>query len=77
MDAHFNSSDILATDPYPVGNDRDLTRTTRYTELTVQAARQRAQGWVVMQIMDHAAYDARRKPHPPSEAEIRNQARQR
>ena len=27
-----------------------------------------------MQIMDHAAYDARRKPHPPSEAEIRNQA---
>ncbi|MBH3231203.1 carbohydrate-binding protein CenC [Serratia marcescens] len=74
LDAYFNSSDILATDPYPVGNDRDLTRTTRYTELTVQAARQARGAWVVMQIMDHAAYDARRKPHPPSEAEIRNQA---
>lgn len=74
LDAHFNSSDILATDPYPVGNDSDLTRTTRYTELTVQAARQSRGAWVVMQIMDHAAYDARRKPHPPSEAEIRNQA---
>lgn len=74
LDAHFNSSDILATDPYPVGNDSDLTRTTRYTELTVQAARQARGAWVVMQIMDHAAYDARRKPHPPSEAEIRNQA---
>lgn len=74
LDAHFNSSDILATDPYPVGNDSDLTRTTRYTALTVQAARQSRGAWVVMQIMDHAAYDARRKPHPPSEAEIRNQA---
>ncbi|AGE18681.1 TPA: carbohydrate-binding protein CenC [Serratia marcescens] len=74
LDAHFNSSDILATDPYPVGNDSDLTRTTRYTALTVQAARQARGAWVVMQIMDHAAYDARRKPHPPSEAEIRNQA---
>lgn len=74
LDAHFNSSDILATDPYPVGNDSDLTRTTRYTALTVQAARQSRGARVVMQIMDHAAYDARRKPHPPSEAEIRNQA---
>lgn len=74
LDRYFNSSDILATDPYPVGNDPDLTRTTRYTELTVHAARQAKGAWVVMQIMDHAAYEPNRRPHPPSEMEIRNQA---
>ncbi|HEI8866027.1 TPA: carbohydrate-binding protein CenC [Serratia odorifera] len=74
LDAYFNGADILATDPYPVGVDDDLTRTTRYTALTVQAARQVKGAWVVIQIMDHAAYDPRRRPHQPNEDEIRSQA---
>lgn len=74
LNAYFNSSDILATDPYPVGTDRDLTRTVQYSRLTKQAARGVKGSWVVIQIMDHAAYDSRRAPHQPSEQEVRNQA---
>ncbi|WP_431222009.1 carbohydrate-binding protein CenC [Serratia sp. L9] len=74
LNAYFNSSDILATDPYPVGTDRDLTRTFHYSRLTKQAARGAKGSWIVIQIMDHAAYDSRRAPHQPSEQEVRNQA---
>ncbi|HEJ9094091.1 TPA: carbohydrate-binding protein CenC [Serratia odorifera] len=74
LDAYYHGADILATDPYPVGVDDDLTRTTRYTALTVQAARRVKGAWVVIQIMDHAAYDPRRRPHQPNEDEIRSQA---
>lgn len=74
FNTYFNSSDILATDPYPVGVDSDLARTSDDTRLLVQSARGVKGSWVVIQIMDHAAYDSRRKPHQPSEQEIRNQA---
>lgn len=73
LNAYFNSSDILATDPYPVGVDPDLTRSGDYARLTTQAARGVKGAWVVIQIMDHAAYDSRRKAHQPSQQEIRNQ----
>ncbi|MBH3122780.1 carbohydrate-binding protein CenC [Serratia ureilytica] len=74
LNAYFNSSDVLASDPYPVGRDADMTRTLEYSRLTVQVARQAKGAWLVMQIMDHAAYEPHRKPRQPSEAEIRNQA---
>ncbi len=74
LDAYFNSADILATDPYPVGVDSDLTRTGDYAALTTQAARGVKGSWVVIQVMDHAAYDNRRPAHQPSEQEVRNQA---
>lgn len=74
LDSYFNSSDVLASDPYPVGKDNDLTRTLLYARLTKMAARQAKGAWIVTQIMDHAAYSPGRKPHQPSEAEMRNQA---
>ncbi|MBL3523376.1 carbohydrate-binding protein CenC [Serratia plymuthica] len=74
LNAYFNSSDVLASDPYPVGRDADLTRTLEYTRITSQVARQVKGAWLVMQIMDHAAYAPKRKPRQPTEAEMRNQA---
>lgn len=74
LNAYFNSSDVLASDPYPVGRDADLTRTLEYSRITSQVARQAKGAWLVMQIMDHAAYAPGRKPRQPTEAEIRNQA---
>lgn len=74
LNAYFNSSDVLASDPYPVGRDADLTRTLEYSRITSQVARQVKGAWLVMQIMDHAAYAPGRKPRQPTEAEIRNQA---
>ncbi|MGA9618320.1 MAG: carbohydrate-binding protein CenC, partial [Serratia proteamaculans] len=40
LNAYFNSSDVLASDPYPVGRDADLTRTLEYSRITSQVARQ-------------------------------------
>ena len=74
LNAYFNSSDVLASDPYPVGRDADLTRTLEYSRITSQVARQVKGAWLVMQIMDHAAYAPGRKPRQPTEAEMRNQA---
>lgn len=74
LDAYLNSSDIIASDPYPVGKDPDLTRTLRYTERTMAATHGIKGGWVVIQIMDHAAYNPQRLPHLPTEQEIRSQA---
>ncbi|WP_255427348.1 carbohydrate-binding protein CenC [Serratia sp. JUb9] len=74
LDDYFNSADILATDPYPVGSEPHLRRTLHDTQQTVRAARGVKGAWMVIQIMDHAAYDDRRSARAPTEDEVRTQA---
>ncbi|MCR1000880.1 carbohydrate-binding protein CenC [Serratia rubidaea] len=74
LDDYYNSTDILATDPYPVGSEPHLRRTLHDTLQTVRAARGVKGAWMVIQIMDHAAYDSRRQARAPTEDEVRAQA---
>lgn len=75
MPKYFDVTDILAADPYPVGS-ADLTRTGTHTRITMAATHGARGVWIVPQLMDWAVYHEDRKQHPPSLAEMRNQAYQ-
>jgi len=75
MPRHFDNTDILGADPYPVGN-ADLTKTSINTRLSIDAAHGAKGVWIVPQMMDWHVYYPERKMHPPSLDEMRNQAYQ-
>ena len=75
MPKHFDNTDILGADPYPVGS-ANLTKTSRNTRLAVDAVRGAKGVWIVPQLMDWHVYRPDSKVHPPSLDELRNQAYQ-
>jgi hypothetical protein len=75
LEKYFDVTDILGTDPYPVGS-ADLTKTATDTRLTIAATHGANGVWMVPQLMDWAVYKKENKPHPPSLDEMRNQAYQ-
>ena len=75
-DKYFNVTDVLGTDPYPIGKAPDLTDTSSYTRRTV-AAMQNVKGvWMAPQMMSWGSYNASIKSHFPTRDELRNQAYQ-
>jgi len=47
IEAAFNTTDILGADPYPIGRENDLTKTSDYTRSTAEAARGAKGVWIV------------------------------
>ena len=75
LEKYFDVTDVLGTDPYPVGS-ADLTKTSSNTRITTAATHGAKGVWMVPQLMDWAVYHADRKQHPPTLDEMRNQAYQ-
>jgi hypothetical protein len=75
LEKYYYTTDIMATDPYPVGRP-DLNLTTIRTNATVNGMHGSKGVWSVPQIMDWAVYQKDRKPKPPTLDEMRNQAYQ-
>jgi len=76
IEAAFNTTDILGVDPYPIGRDQDLTKTSNYTNSVVQAARGAKGVWVVPQMFNWSVYHKEYPDHAPTLDEMRNQAYQ-
>ena len=72
---YFSSTDIMGTDPYPVG-DNDLSMTSRKSRAIAAAAHGAKSVWIVPQIFDLSITHPERKQHRPSRDEIRNQSYQ-
>jgi len=75
LENDFAVTDVLGSDPYPVGGS-NLSNTSRRTQITVGVAQSAKSVWMVPQSMDWAVYHADRKQHPPTLDEMRNQAYQ-
>lgn len=76
LEKYFYSTDILATDPYPINNATvDLTRTTSHTRHTIEANHGANAAWIVPQIFDNATYH-NIPSRQPTRDEMRNQAYQ-
>jgi len=75
LEKYFDVTDVLGTDPYPVGS-ADLTKTSTNTRITISATHGAKGVWMVPQFMDWAVYHADRKQHPPTLDEMRNQSYQ-
>lgn len=75
IEKYYYTTDIMATDPYPVGRN-DLTLTTVRTDAGVKGTHNGRAVWSVPQIMDWAVYIKDRKPKPPTLDEMRNQTYQ-
>ena len=75
MAKHFDNTDILGADPYPVGS-ANLTKTSRNTRIAVDAARGARGVWIVTQLMNWANYPYKTSGHWPTLDEMRNQSYQ-
>lgn len=72
LEKYYYSTDIIATDPYPVGR-ANLLLTSIRTEASEKAMHNSRGVWSVLQTMDWAVYYSDRESHSPSLDEIRNQ----
>lgn len=75
FEKYYNTTDIFAADPYPIGR-ANLTLSTVRNNASVQASHQSKGVWSVPQIMDWAIYEKDRAQRPPTLAEMRNQSYQ-
>lgn len=75
LEKYYYTSDIIATDPYPVGRE-DLSLTSTRVGAGLKATHQTRGHWAVLQSMDWAVYQKERAPKPPNLAELRNQCYQ-
>ncbi len=76
LDQYFHSTDAIGTDPYPLGEMPDITRTGINTRIVNQSMREAKANWMVPQIFDWAVYKDGQKSHQPTLDEMRNQAYQ-
>jgi hypothetical protein len=76
LEKYFSTLDVYGNDPYPVGQEPNLTMTSNHTTQTAEAAHGAKSVWIVPQLMDWSIYRPNQPPHPPSRDEMRNQAYQ-
>lgn len=75
LEKYYYNTDIIATDPYPVGSP-DLSLTSTRVNAGLQAAHDTKGHWAVLQSMDWGVYMKEKRSHPPSLDELRNQCYQ-
>lgn len=80
LEEYYSVTDVLATDPYPVGDyngeDTDLTMTSTFAKHTANVTRGAKGMWMVAQMHDLSVYYDWRKPNQPNAEEMLNQAYQ-
>lgn len=80
LEKYFDVTDVLGTDPYPVGDrggeDTDLTMTSTFASHTAHVTHGAKGIWMVPQMHDLSVYYADRKPNQPDAREMLNQAYQ-
>lgn len=76
LDQYFHTTDAIGTDPYPLGEMPDITRTGINTRIVNQSMHGAKANWMVPQIFDWAVYKNGQKSHQPTLDEMRNQAYQ-
>ncbi len=80
LEEYYPVTDVLATDPYPVGDqngqDTDLTMTSTFAKHTANVTRGAKGMWMVAQMHDLSVYYDWRVPNQPNAEEMLNQAYQ-
>ncbi|MGI2298112.1 S-layer homology domain-containing protein [Paenibacillus sp. GXUN7292] len=80
LEEYYPVTDVLATDPYPVGDhngeDTDLTMTSTFAKHTANVTRGAKGMWMVAQMHDLSVYYDWRAPNQPNAEEMLNQAYQ-